>query len=421
MSHRIRPDKVVVLDDDPTGTQSAHDVDMLLDKPREGLAAFAADDRKAIYVLTNTRAKTPTETSEHIAALAGMITELVGPDTLVVLRGDSTLRGHIALEMTLLGLAQGVGIVVPAFPAGGRTTRQGVHFVRTPDGELPAAATEYARDSVFGYSHSRLVDWAREVGLNGPNSTIELTELRAGGLATIRDALLAAPPGSVLLPDAETDDDIGLIAQGIEAARETGQRVVVRSAAPLAATLAGTSACVVPPRAARSVLVACGSHTDGASRQLERLSTPARLLPSAELLLDPAHDATAELDELAASVRTDLDTRGLAVVATPRQRSLTHGDLEQGAVIMEALVRVVRASAPSADTVVTKGGITGAEIATRALGATVASVQGQVVTGVPIWQLHRADTAGHQQVVVPGNVGGESVLADIIELLRRPA
>ncbi|MEO3750978.1 four-carbon acid sugar kinase family protein [Streptomyces sp. B6B3] len=428
-----KPEKVVVLDDDPTGTQSAHDVDILfgeIDTVDAGLAAFAADDRRAVYVLTNTRASTPDETARLVGELRRSVRTRIGDRALVVLRGDSTLRGHVALEMNLLGLADGVGIVVPAFPAGGRVTRGGVHLVRTAAGEVPVAETEYARDPVFGYTHSRLDDWAREVGLGGRPVTLGLDEIRAtgagagggAGASAVASALLHAPPGSVVLPDAVSDDDIATIAAGIGAARRAGRRVVVRAAAPLAAALAGTSPRIVAPPAARAVLVACGSHTEGASRQLARLPVPARLLPDAERLLgagpDDGHRTAAELDALAGRLRADLATRGLAVVATPRRRSAAHGDLHHGAVVMDALVRVVAAAAPAADCVVSKGGITGADIATRALGSAAARVLGQVVTGVPLWRLDRRGPGAHHQVVVPGNVGDDRVLLDIVESLR---
>ncbi|MBK1783607.1 four-carbon acid sugar kinase family protein [Prauserella cavernicola] len=421
MSGESRPGKVVVLDDDPTGTQTTHDIDMVLADIDAGLRRFAASDDRGVYVLTNTRAMTPAEVTELLGGLSRSIHDTVGPDALVVLRGDSTLRGHIALEMNLLGLADAVGVIVPAFPAGGRTTRDGVHFVRTAEGELPAAETEYAKDPVFGYSHSRLTDWAREAGLTGDRTPLPLAELRERGAEAVTAALRAARPGSVLLPDVETDDDIALIAEGITAARESGRRVVVRSAATLAATLAGTSAKqVVPPRA-QAVLVACGSHTDGATRQLERLGAPVRSLPDAERLLDESDDAAAELDALAAALRAELAETGLAVVASPRKRSAGHGGLEHGAAIMSALVRVVRATAPAADVVVTKGGITGADIATRALDADVAHVLGQVVTGVPLWRLSRTGTGAGYQVVVPGNVGSDDVLRDIVDMVRGTA
>ncbi|PRY02482.1 four-carbon acid sugar kinase family protein [Allonocardiopsis opalescens] len=416
MSRAPASGRVVVLDDDPTGTQSAHGVDILLAELRAGLAGFAAGGERAVYVLTNTRAKSPAETAELLRGLTRAVRDALGPGTLLVLRGDSTLRGHVALEMELLGLADGVGIVVPAYPAGGRVTREGVHYVRTAAGELPAAETEYARDPVFGYTRSRLTEWAGEVGLAGPAIPLGRAELRSGP-AAVAAALRGAPRGAVVLPDAATDEDIAVIAAGIEAARGQGRPVVVRCAAPLAAALAGTSAKAVTPPPARAVLVACGSHTEGAGRQLERLPGPTRLLPDAERLL--AGGAAAELDALAARLRADLAATGLAVAATPRHRSAEHGGLAHGAVIMDALVQVVRAAASGADAVVTKGGITGADIATRALGATAARVEGQVATGVPLWRLRgAAGRTPQHQVVVPGNVGDDHVLADILGMLR---
>ena len=52
MSHATR---IVVLDDDPTGTQSARDVTVLLERSADALFDVLAVDR-AVYVQTNSRA-----------------------------------------------------------------------------------------------------------------------------------------------------------------------------------------------------------------------------------------------------------------------------------------------------------------------------------------------------------------------------
>ncbi|MET4431311.1 four-carbon acid sugar kinase family protein [Mycolicibacterium sp. 624] len=412
------PARVVILDDDPTGTQGAHGVDVLLTDVRAGLTRFSGQDQRAVYILTNTRAKTPAETTEIITDLSTTIRDVLGDDTLIVLRGDSTLRGHIALEMELLGLSDAVGIVVPAYPAGGRTTCGGVHYVRGSNGDQPAAETEYARDPVFGYSSSRLTDWAAEVGLKGPFVSIDLRALREIGSNAVASALLAAPLGAVLLPDADCDEDIAVIADGIQEARATGLKIVVRAAAPLAAALAGTSARQVVAPSADSVLVACGSHTEGANRQLHQLPCQTRFLPAVDELIDPHHDSSSGLSDLAKQLRADLREHGIAVVASPRQRSTRHGELTHGAAVMEALVRVVDATSDAAGAVVTKGGITGAEIAARGLGADRAEVLGQVVTGVSLWRLHRPGKPELHQVVVPGNVGADTVILDAVNVFR---
>jgi uncharacterized protein YgbK (DUF1537 family) len=63
--------------------------------------------------------------------------------------------------------------------------------------------------------------------------------------------------------------------------------------------------------------------------------------------------------------------------------------------------------------VISKGGITSAEVARAALGARSARVRGQVVPGVSVWDL-QGRTRRHTLVVVPGNVGEADTLTTVL-------
>ncbi|CAN5440796.1 hypothetical protein BH11ACT1_BH11ACT1_01130 [soil metagenome] len=171
------PRVLVVLDDDPTGTQSVSDLPVLLRweesdfrwafEPRAGRAPAA------VYVLTNTRsldaAEVESRTREAVThALAAA--EATGLTVAFVSRSDSTLRGHYPLEPDVIAavLRERTGqqvdgvVIVPAFPDAGHITIGGVHYVRT-NGTLTAVAeTEFARDATFGYVHSDLAGYVEE-------------------------------------------------------------------------------------------------------------------------------------------------------------------------------------------------------------------------------------------------------------------
>jgi uncharacterized protein YgbK (DUF1537 family) len=137
----------VVIDDDPTGTQASAAVSVLLD-PAGGPDDLPAG-ADAVHVLTNTRAIGRDRAVALLEAVQRQFDRRPGVE--YVLRGDSTLRGHVFAEADAFGARDGVLLFVPAFPAAGRTTVGGVHRVRVDGEDLVAADTEFARDPVFGY------------------------------------------------------------------------------------------------------------------------------------------------------------------------------------------------------------------------------------------------------------------------------
>lgn len=150
---------VVVLDDDPTGTQCAADVPVLLD-PEADVAAALDGACGPLYVLTNTRAMPRAEAVSLLAGLRDRVTRAcarTGRTPEFVLRGDSTLRGHVFAESDVFGAGDGVLLFVPAFPEGGRTTVDGVHRVLIDGRTVPVADTEFAADPVFGYTARTMV------------------------------------------------------------------------------------------------------------------------------------------------------------------------------------------------------------------------------------------------------------------------
>jgi uncharacterized protein YgbK (DUF1537 family) len=432
--------KTIVLDDDPTGTQSATGATVLLDLAEETLerdleAALAGAD--SVYVQTNSRALPPEEAvalAQRVRRAGLAVGERSGAQVRFVLRGDSTLRGHVFAE-TEVFLEDAVMLFVPAFPDGGRTTRDGMHLVRIDGQDLPAHETEYAEDPVFGFSTGYLPDYVgRASGRRGV--PVPLADVRAGALER---ALTAAQPGDVVLPDAVTDEDIRLIARAVDAAAEHGSRIVVRSASPLAAHLAGVASEGRLPlpleRPTGETLLVCGSHTAGATAQLAQVTQrfgELELVSTEAALADPAragHEAAYAVARAsglsgasetcgvsaASETSTAAEAPALLLLSTERQRSASHGTLDHGERVMSALTTAVSDLLPRAGTVISKGGITSAEVARTGLGARTAHVLGQILPGVSAWRLEARDGRDMLYIVVPGNVGGRDTLVHVLE------
>lgn len=405
--------RVIVLDDDPTGSQEATDAAVLIDYTAAELRRLVLAER-AVYVITNTRSLTPGAVSSLLSRIRHDIAMIESTDGLaaeIVLRGDSTLRGHVLLEADAFGARDGVTLLVPAYPSAGRTTQDGVHWVRV-DGEcLNAADTEFARDPVFGYRARTIPDYVRELEPGRP----------AGATTPARlvDDVVQAPNGAVLSVDATTDADLTRIVAGVAESRRR-RHVVVRCAAPLAAEIAGVrSHGLLAPVASPGmpVLVVVGSHTAATSRQVSRLleesGASAWTISTEAALLDPDRAAR----EHVPAVREALRRGAVVVVMTERTRRDDHDTLAHGARVMEAIAALTAQVSDLAPTVVAKGGITSAEVARIGLGAVWGRVLGQVATGVSQWRLDTRHGAV-SYIAVPGNIGGPQTLAKIVSALR---
>jgi uncharacterized protein YgbK (DUF1537 family) len=421
---------LIVLDDDPTGAQAVRDVPVLL-RWSAGAIAAAADGARAVHLLTNSRALPPERARALIEEAATEALEAF-PDARLLLRGDSTLRAHLLEEYlavcsALGGVRPPALLLVPALPAAGRITRDGRHLLVRDGSETPIADTEYARDAHLGYASSRLVDWAeersggffrRELGRE-----VHRAALRAPGTTALADACAAAAADgpAVVVPDAEDLDDLAAIARGLRAAQGAGVPVVVRAAPAFTAVLAGSLAGgrVPAPSAAAGVLVACGSHTEGTTRQLEALEV-ARPGTGVEIDVPAILGAggSAEVERVARLASERLARTGVAVVSTPRARTDEVGSLERGERLARGVAAVVAAVSPRPAVVVTKGGITSAVVLREGLGAARARVEGPVVDGVALWRLEDGVRAGAACLVVPGNVGDGDLLVQLLRAME---
>lgn len=390
--------------------------------------ARALTGRRSVHLITNARALEPAQAQATVAGAAR--TALRGvPGAQLALRGDSTLRAHLLEEY--LGLCEALGganpplLLVPALPSAGRVTRCGVHVIERGGRAEPLHETEFAVDGVFAYSSARLLEWAEErSGGLFPASAgreLHLDELRERGSAGVSAALAElsrAGSPAVLAPDAETEDDLTIIAAGYAAALREGIKAVVRCAPAFAGILAGTAASglTAMPATDGPVLVVCGSYVPMSTRQLAALDAAhPGLLVEVDVEALAGENAAVEEERAASATSAALAGAGIAVLATPRERS-EGVSLSTGRRVAEGLARTAGRVEPAPALVIAKGGITSAVTLETAFGATQADVVGPVLQGVSYWRARRPG-APLDYLVVPGNVGDERLLADLVDRL----
>lgn len=425
LPHERAEARYVVLDDDPTGVQTLAGIHVLLAWD-EGDVRAALDGRPSVHLVTNARALAP-ERARVVTASAARTALSAAPGALVVLRGDSTLRGHLLEEVEAVASVVTAGrvpplLLVPALPSAGRVTVAGVHLLERDGRFVPLHETEYATDGVFSYRSARLLEWAEErsAGLfrAGDGRELHLDDLRARGPAGVVDALVelaSAGRPAVLAPDAVTEGDLELVAEGYRRAVAAGSEALVRCAPAFVGVLAGTTARDSAPAPGEhdGMLVVCGSYLPATTAQL-RVLVDER--PGSLVEVDPAALASAspesEVRRAAAAASERIRDGRLAVVSTSRLRPLGTETLDAGERIAAGIAAVAGAIEPRPSVVVAKGGITSCVTLRDGLGVRAAEVVGPVLPGVSRWRAGDLD-----YLVVPGNVGDDRLLADLVALV----
>ncbi len=456
--------RLVVLDDDPTGTQTTVELPVLTSWSVGDLRWALQQPTSGFFVLTNTRSLSEADAAERnreIVRALGTAAKLEGVDFAIASRGDSTLRGYYPLETDVLTeelAAQGIAvdgvIIVPAYIEPGRITINSVHWMRGADGMIPVAQSEFAKDASFGYHHSDLREWVQEMTAGriraGEVVAITVSDLRDGGPDRVHRIVSSLTAGRPAVVDAVVDADLQVLAAALIRAEAEGKNflyrtgpsfVRARSGQVASAPIAGTRLTQIVEQAhakhtaddlrvvSRHGVIVVGSHVGLTSRQLEQLRNRGQIVElelDVPTLLDPArHDEhlamiTGQAVEVLTSGTSDADV----VVRTSRvlvTGTDAHDSLVIARTVSAALVATVRdiVAQVRPSFVVAKGGITSSDTATRGLSISRAWSRGTLLPGiVSLWEPVSGPAEGTLFVVFAGNVGDDHALAEVIETLR---
>ncbi|KAJ6874910.1 hypothetical protein NC652_034581 [Populus alba x Populus x berolinensis] len=407
---------LVVLDDDPTGTQTVHDIEVLTEWSVESLVEQLRKKPECFFILTNSRSLSSEKEADAAVSLLG--------------------------EMD-------AWIICPFFLQGGRYTVKDIHYVADSDWLVPAGDTEFARDASFGYKSSNLREWVEEKTRGripaSSVSSISINLLRKGGPDAVCDTLCNLQKGSTCIVNAASDRDMAVFSAGmIQAnflllyAELRGKSFLCRTAASFVSTRIGIipKAPILPKdlginKERKGGLIVVGSYVPKTTKQVEELKLQCgHFLKKLEVSVDKL--AMKSLEEREEEINRVAEMANLFIGACKDTLIMTSRELITGKTASEsleinfkvssALVEIVRRISTRPRYILAKGGITSSDLATKALEAKCAKVVGQALAGIPLWQLGpESRHPGVPYIVFPGNVGDSKALADVVKSWALPS
>ena len=435
------PVSVVVLDDDPTGTQTVHDIPVLTSWKLQSIIDEFERRTSLFYLLTNSRslpAKRAVDLAFEIGANILEASRKTGQTFEIISRSDSTLRGHFPAEVDalaeVLGMEKAVYVIIPFFLEGGRYTINDIHYVKDAERLIPAADTAFAKDVVFGYRNSDIKLWVEEKTqgrISGSSvQSLSLVEIRQKGPKYITEKMTECKPGSVCVVNAAGYRDMEVVTLGLLRAQRKGQRFLFRTAASFVRIRAGLKTRPllktdeIGSTGGTGGLIVVGSHVPKSSQQLDHLLRHGNI-KSIEFDVDEYISQENDNRQIRTAVEFLNDTlsQGQDAVVYTSRKLRTGKDHESsltiGRQISQGLVEIVRSMSISPRYVLAKGGITSSDIATQALGIVRAKVLGQILPGVPVWQSGpESRFPDMPYIIFPGNVGSTNAVSEVVERFR---
>ena len=317
---------------------------------------------------------------------------------------DSTLRGPVAAELAAALEASGRtrAVVAPAFPSTGRTTRDGVQFVRG----VPVHETELAEDPNTPVGEGHIPSLLAGLG--------SISTLRLEDLGDER-ALRTASKETWVVADAETDAHLDALVRAVQDPSE----VLWAGSAGLAQALGNAN----PgpnyggprerPAPAPNALVVVGSVSEVSREQLRRLESEPDIVAvplDSHLFVGEPERAVREAFEEASEAMGDGNS--VALYSTDERASGVASSIS-GA-LAEVVKRLSRAGFVHA--LVLTGGDTAVRVA-RGLGARGIFIVDELEAGVPIGTLICPER--YPVVTKAGGFGRPETLLDALHALRR--
>ncbi len=446
--------KIIVFDDDPTGSQTVHGCPLLLRWDKETLIKGLNNSSPLLFLLTNSRSLSPEMAEIRIREICKILKELISDlglknkDFLFVSRGDSTLRGHGVLEPEVINQELGpfnATFHIPAFFEGARITIDGIHLLNN----IPVHKTIFAKDKIFGYSTSNLALWLEEKS----NSKIKAGNITSISLEDLNNAhrhekdmknfvnlLSNLKDNRIVTVDATSKIHLDTFVKAIKELSDS-KRFLFRSAASLINSLAeistesnkikDLSSLIIKESSGKNKpgLILVGSHVKLADQQLEVILNQKscigieidlnEIMPIFEK--DKSEKFLIEFEnKLLSEMIYILNANKTLVLYTTRGELSFQSNInriEFGIFLAELMARLAGRCSNKLGYIISKGGITTNTLLSEGLKLSLVNLKGQVLPGLSVVCPEEVSIA-LPIITFPGNLGNKDTLLDVWNIME---
>ena len=446
--------KIIIFDDDPTGSQTVYGCPLLLDWDDNTLEEAYKQSSPLIFILANTRSLSNVLADKKIREICSSIKKFIlrkgyyEDDYFYISRGDSTLRGHGVLEPEILAEELGpfhATFHIPAFFEGGRITEDGIHYLNG----IPVHKTDFGRDKIFGFSTSHLAEWIEEKSsgkiqakdiLHLKIKQLEMALNNEDGFKSLLSFLSNLENNTSVIVDAKLPHHLEILANAIKIISNE-KRFLFRTAASFINSLSSLPS---NPKSVSDLvslksknidfnympgLIMVGSHVQLATDQLEillkdnaceGLEIPVSKLADIFALKD-CQQAILELEGILLSKIDDiLGNKKIPVLYTTREemKFSSHSlRMKFGLQLAEFMATLVGKITNKFGYIISKGGITTQLLLQKGLNFNQVILKGQILPGLSIVQSN-SDQNNLPVVTFPGNLGNEKTLLESFRLME---
>lgn len=430
----------VVVDDDPTGNQTVYGIPLLTEWDFDTIINEFKNETPAFFLLTNSRSLSKTQSSKVYKEISENILEaskVANREFSIISRSDSTLRGHFS-EIEMVKEAghfnEAITVFIPVMFEGGRVTVHDTHYISENDALIPVNQTPFSKDHTFAYANANLKAYIEEKTQGNIKASdvvsVDIESIRTLDVETLSVQIKSIESEKFCVINALNYNDLDKVTQALLLAEKLGKQILYRTSSSFVPSYIGlkpkpllTSEEIMDSNNQTGGLTIVGSYVPKSSSQLKYVLEDAHEKEIIEVDVEVVLSEKSKdyITSIISKIDKNIEQGKNVIVYTSRKLitgNNTNSTIDIASKVSQALVDLVKGIQIRPKYLLAKGGITSHDLAIKGLGMKRSKVLGQILPGIPVWEMGEETRFPKLlYIVFPGNVGNEKSLSEIIQKL----